>query len=141
MDMRDVPILQLSGPALDYAVAKAVGENVVVKGGEVLQPTPFGYGEVLVNGKHAGRGHGISICYQPSTAWAQGGPLIKQHEIGVVFARGYYTAEKWHASKIGGAAQTGLTPLIAAMRALVGAVQGGSSVAIPVELLEVAHDQ
>jgi len=59
--------------------------------------------------------------FSPSTNWSQGGPLIEEHEIEVkpaTFISDFDYVELWQAS-IDDVSETGPTPLIAAMKALV----------------------
>jgi hypothetical protein len=96
---------ELTGPALDWAVAKAQGLK-----GNVL-------GAIL-----AGE-------LSPSTQWHYGGPIIEREEICVLApVRGLWRSRK------NGRTQYGPTPLIAAMRCYV-ASKLGDDVEIPQELL------
>lgn len=91
----------LTGPALDWAVE--VAEKMTVSQRE----------------------------FQPSTNWAQGGPIIEREGIEL-----FRNNEKdyWFTSKTrGGAYGTGSTPLIAAMRCYV-ASKLGDEVDVPEEL-------
>ena len=101
----------LTGPALDWAVAKCEGVE-------------FTYEE------HPA--HEL-IVFQYSTDWAQGGPIIQREEIGV---RRTHEDSGWTASKHVAPAtvfEEGSTPLIAAMRCFV-ASKLGDEVEIPKEL-------
>ena len=90
-----VQVPELTGSALDWAVAKCEGID-------------------LTNG-----------CYQPSTDWSQGGPIIERERIQIT--PGYpHDEHKWVAIKYDhifdkdrDAFQGGDTPLIAAMRCYV----------------------
>ena len=102
--------------ALDWAVAKAEGRNVVYHDGSVNWPYLVGY--------------------SPSTDWSQGGPILEREGITVSKEEGLWSAyfrdhlfeedcsEHW---------QVGPTPLIAAMRCYV-ASKLGNSVEVPEEL-------
>lgn len=97
---------KLTGAALDWAVAKCEGKDHVV------------------NAPH-------KYVYEPSTNWAQGGPIIEREEISL-WTEGY-TA--WEATS-GGCQEWGSTPLIAAMRCYV-ASKLGDEVDVTSVLMEV----
>ena len=104
---------ELTGAALDWAVAKC--ENV--EPDENNRPIWFGDGDERVE-------------YNPSTDWAQGGPIIERECIGVWFTG------PWHAKYDGcepHQVQDADKPLIAAMRCYV-ASKLGDEVEIPKEL-------
>jgi len=106
---------ELTGTALDWAVAKAAEEM-------------FGFysGDFYVAGEDA--------PYHPSTNWAQGGPIIERERIAVEFVRRDEVDSAllvWSANKYGtGYDEEGFTPLIAAMRCYV-ASKLGDEVEIP----------
>ena len=106
---------ELTGTALDWAVAKAAEEM-------------FGFysGDFYVVGEDA--------PYHPSTNWAQGGPIIERERIAVEFVRRDEVDSAllvWSANKYGtGYDEEGFTPLIAAMRCYV-ASKLGDEVEIP----------
>ena len=92
---------ELTGPALDWAVE--VAEEMTVSQRE----------------------------FQPSTNWAQGGPIIEREKLSVVVQR----VDAWHASCPRYVNHGyGPTPLVAAMRCYV-ASKLGQDVNIPEELL------
>jgi hypothetical protein len=101
---------ELIGPALDWAVAKCEGVDTHVSGD----------GQDIWHGGE---------LWQPSTDWAQGGPIIEREKF-----------KLWYDLKCGWVAETrlektkGPTPLVAAMRCFVTA-RLGDSVDIPEELL------
>ena len=101
----------LTGAALDWAVAKCEGDEFVAEPG--------------VNG--------IGMEYEAtrySTDWAQGGQIIEREGISI-----YRMTPDWSAAyNPSGAAQDGPTPLIAVMRCLV-AAKLGDEVEVPDELL------
>jgi Protein of unknown function (DUF2591) len=114
---------QLSGAALDWAVAKIADKHVSLKD------------------IHWGN-------YSPSTNWAQGGPIIEREEIDLLCDVEDETGEAtngnpgWIAQKwtlplsLGQCLETsGPTPLIAAMRAYI-TRKLGEEVEIPDELLK-----
>lgn len=110
---------ELTGPALDWAVAKCEGyfdiDMAVVRNGEV-------------------RVHYFDK-WAPFTDWAQGGPIIEREGIELSMPR-LTTREKWCATRIENSAvceDHGPTPLIAAMRCFV-ASRLGDDVEIPEEL-------
>ena len=82
---------ELSGMQLDWAVAKADG-----------------YPD-----------EDISVDWNYSTDWAQGGPIIEREGIAIYL----YGNSEWNAH-LGGKESVGLTPLIAAMRCYVASKLG-----------------
>ena len=101
---------ELTGPALDWAVAKAAGLTM---------------GQVAIDGVNLG-------LYKPSRDWAQGGPIIEREWVDLHCVND----SLWEAEcpAVGGLAmQNGPTPLIAAMRCYV-ASKLGDEVDIPEEL-------
>ena len=98
---------ELTGAALDWAVAKCMGhcddETIIRR----LEPDEEGW------------------CIAYSTDWSQGGPIIEREGMGV-FKLGYVRG--WASGF-----QSGPTPLIAAMRCYV-ASKLGDEVEIPEEL-------
>jgi len=104
---------ELTGTALDWAVAKAAEEM-------------FGFysGDFYVVGEDA--------PYHPSTNWAQGGPIIERERLSVVCQQGhppFWSAGCPRAVYKG----YGPAPLVAAMRCYV-ASKLGDEVEIPEEL-------
>lgn len=97
---------ELSGAALDWAVAKAGGT------------TNIDFVWELMKGK-----------FNPSTNWAQGGKIIERERIELRDARG----DGWAADDNLRATQYGETPLVAAMRCYV-ASKLGDNIEIPEEL-------
>lgn len=105
----------LSGHALDWAVAKCEGGNIQTQNGIFLN-----------------QGDGYNY-FTPSTNWSQGGPIIEREEISIKDNGGISTYKyKWGAS-IGLYKSFGTTPLIAAMRCYV-ASKLGDEIDIPEEL-------
>ena len=105
----------LIGPVLDWAVAKCEGFS-----------------------PHAAPSLVILGSYNPSINWAQGGPIIERERITIGQGRDLI-ASIWH--PLSGVKsdwyrfkQTGLTPLVAAMRCYV-ASKLGDEVDVPEELL------
>ena len=124
-----VKISALTGTALDWLVAKC--EGMVAQG-------VYGEPELTGSGLHL---HYCDVLlshpYNPSTDWAQGGPLIQREGIGIRqygdFLESRWQADNW-AFKFVDPMATGPTPLIAAMRCLCRA-KLGDEVDIPDELL------
>jgi hypothetical protein len=109
----------LPGPALDWAVAKCEGfTDEVERSGWAWHPS----------------------WYNPSTSWAQGGPIIEREEIGIRRNAPCSDGRQWEASGSITAKGAGYrwgygpTPLIAAMRCYV-ASRLGEEVEIPDELI------
>lgn len=116
----------LTGRALDWAVASLEGATYLHTDGIVWHFTLNGRPKVL----HLGWAR--DLAYSPSTAWAQGGPLIELGRIDL-----FRSGAVWDASTGGrhpNVCQSGPTPLVAAMRCLV-ASRLGESVDIPEGLL------
>jgi hypothetical protein len=114
---------ELTGRALDWAVAKCEGVELY-SGPRDNNPA---YKANWVRRKHGG-------LYQPSTDWAQGGPIIEREGISVDRMGGAWTADI--SDSVGGYiehTESGPTPLIAAMRCYV-ASKLGDEVEIPREL-------
>jgi len=113
---------ELTGAALDWAVAKCEGYEIVrMRGNEItfLDRTEDG----ALSEKH--------INY--STDWSQGGPIIEREGINIIQS-GSWLAEM-DADRSGGVISAeGETPLIAAMRCFV-EFKLGDEVEIPQELL------
>lgn len=110
----------LTGPALDWAVAKCEGKNGVLHDDGITR--------CIVVAAPSGVYKGI---WQPTVNWAQGGPIIEREHITLRC----YTDALWDAS-IGRLdyVADGPTPLIAAMRCYV-ASKLGDTVEVPEELV------
>ena len=108
--------IELTGAALDWAVAKADGLEFVVMNGGVFIPDEDGVDD--------------PYRYRPSTAWEDGGPILDRENI-EVFRRD----EQWFAYSSLSKPQDfhGRTPLEAAMRCFV-AGHLGDEVQVPEEL-------
>jgi hypothetical protein len=120
---------ELTGAALDWAVAKADGSIPFDEDGPVCW-------------KEDGYGHASRCAWAPSTNWAQGGPIIEREGISVfcggLGATGYWNAyyadrDEWHDVDLH--KQVGPTPLVAGMRCYV-ASKLGDEVEVPDELLQ-----
>jgi hypothetical protein len=116
---------ELTGAALDWAVAKCEGPNSVAACYYDEDDLPMCRDEA----QH--------MEWQPSTNWAQGGPIIERERIDVNSKiNAGDDIDEWRAVKGIGAktkARYGPTPLIAAMRCYV-ASKLGDEVEIPEEL-------
>lgn len=126
---------ELIGPALDWAVAKCEGHEIEsLRGGAVwywLKCSLTGALEVVE-------------VFNPSTDWAQGGPIIEREGLGVSQYNNIpdRPENRWQCVKYAGGmllgnhrpiCAYGPTPLIAAMRCYV-ASKLGDEVEIPEEL-------
>jgi len=120
-------IAELSGVALDWAVAHAQGLDYEIVDGAVVT----GAKRYEANSANDYYGCEFEEVYAPSTDWAQGGPIIERE--GIETTRGgAYVEHFWKATRHSNAAY-GPTPLIAAMRCYV-ASKLGDTVNIPAEL-------
>jgi len=109
---------ELTGAALDWAVARC----------EFVGDLPF----VSIGGEL--RSKHDAWHYQPSTDWAQGGPIIEREGIELLCeSLGF----RWVAMPQKGPEWQGPTPLIAAMRCYV-ASKLGAEVDVPEELHHVS---
>lgn len=102
-------VSELEGPALDYAVAKAVGHSVTYG-----QWGPDHYGAIIPQPVHLFPDQ--TVPFKPSTDWRKGGPLIDEYNIEIMRA-GH---DVW--AKVAGlrdAACDGRTALEATCRAVV----------------------
>jgi hypothetical protein len=119
---------ELTGTALDWAVAKCEGPNSIASCYFADDDTPLYLEEA------------DEPTWQPSTNWAQGGPIIEREGICLYFNQedadweAYIVCED---KKFGGVERfecTGSTPLISAMRCYV-ASKLGEECDIPDELI------
>jgi hypothetical protein len=123
----DMKTSELTGAALDWAVLEALKPNL-------KDPKLAGIGTF---GPLFGKGYKYpslsSWKFDPSTNWAQGGPIIERERIDI-----RYTGQTWDAARQLNEYDEpdewfGSTPLIAAMRCYV-ASRLGDEVDIPEEL-------
>lgn len=135
----NIKTTELTGAALDWAVAKAVKPDS--DSGEVTQKTVVRNGEVIIECQIYGDPLSLTL-WRPSRAWAQGGPLIEQRRIvvwhGTIY-RSHDDASRDCAAKHHGMLEPeayGATYLEAACRAIV-AAKLGETVNIPDELCAV----
>ena len=105
---------ELTGAALDWAVAKCEG---------------FDY----FNHQNLARITTSAHSWNPSSNWAQGGPIIEREEISVNWANGQWQAHTVNEQDEYEQIEYGPTPLIAAMRCYV-ASKLGNTVDVPAEL-------
>jgi len=125
---------ELTGSALDWAVAKCNGDKVGICLGGYLA-----YRESIKFHPYSAKG------YSPSTDWAQGGPIIEREKISTVLAHFHWCAgtgdigEIYRSDEGNHFTGTGPTPLIAAMRCYV-ASKLGDEVDVPDELINNTKD-
>ena len=115
----------LTGPALDWAVAKCEGH---IHARRVVVDFKYRSGEDPVRWEPVLDTY-YSSAYSPSTDWAMGGPIIERE--GITVQR--VTGALWDAYCQRIHRADGPTPLIAAMRCYVASVLG-DTVEIPEEL-------
>ena len=131
---------ELTGPALDWAVAKCEGRNAVHDPMEMQDGRGFWVWEDRETGhqqttympigpRTTPKTRNSGDVYSPSTDWAQGGPIIEREKITTSDA-----LEAWAAGYNGTLSVFGPTLLIAAMRCYV-ARKLGETIDIPKELL------
>ena len=127
----------LTGSALDWAVAKCAGADVgIISPGWVVKASysVFSTRRLLCPLEEGGE------FYSPSTIWEQGGPIIERERIAVELSTLH---AGWFAVSDSGCYATpkrrvyadGPTPLIAVMRCFV-AQLAGDEVEVPDELLK-----
>ena len=119
-------VSELTGPALDWAVAEC--EGMVAQG-------VYGEPELMQDGLHL---HYCDVLlshpYSPSTDWAEGGPLIQMYEIDLkVVEEGMWQASNFF-NDLAIHRFLGYSPLEAAMRCLV-AHKLGEEVELPEKLI------
>lgn len=136
MSMIEVKTAELIGPALDWAVAKAIGASrgkyEFAVGGAPWGSWIFPDGAPFK-----------AICgkFSPSTDWSQGGPLFEKYGIGVAkffepIDGPVMVGMEWAAIWIDDSVRMdGPTALVAACRVIV-AAKLGDTVPVPAELLE-----
>ncbi|WP_371360125.1 phage protein NinX family protein [Pseudomonas sp. KT_2_4] len=129
----EVKTQDLSGAALDWAVAKAAGV-------EADYLCPFIIDEnnqpvVVLNKAKWLEDEEPMAIWSPSTDWAQGGPLIEKYKLDIG-APMENKSGPWNAATEWGHPNgyKGETPLIAACRAIVSSALG-DTVSVPKELL------
>jgi len=142
MDLVENKTSELIGPALDWAVAVAIGWKEPIFGVGLIRyfeedrylmmetPDPNESDDVT-------KPHHFNHYEQwsPRRIWSQGGPLIEQYQIDTVFdpnGKAVVMGRLWVNQRMHTA--FGPTPLIAAMRCLV-ATKLGDTVQVPSELI------
>lgn len=128
--MKRVKTADLTGPALDWAVAKALGIRTYIGRYEHTLTGPCILDADLVDMQTDGEQE-----LKHSRSWAQGGPIIERERLSTNYSG--YKGRPWYAThpNAGRKAQMdGPTPLIAAMRCFVASKLGGE-VDVPEELL------
>lgn len=129
---------ELTGAVLDWAVATSTYKTAPIKSActtrfRVLDDDGEHVGSIWITEKRT-----LTSAFAPSSNWVQGGSLIDQHGIWLSDDNDE-SPEKWIASVGGVHTQTGPTPLIAAMRALVTS-RLGDEIEVPDELAQAAAD-
>ena len=117
----------LTGAALDWAVAKCEGANVTLD--TSLKHFPilvFNGDEIDVDDFYAG--------YAPSTDWAQGGPIIERERISIRQWTNVPIVHAYMPQDDAPWASDGTSPLIAAMRCYCSS-KLGDEVDVPEELM------
>lgn len=132
MNMIKVKTAELSGSALDWAVAQIEGVKTMMlpreKGSAEKRPFAlFGSLAYEVGGADQ------EYAYAPSSCWHCGGPLIEKYQIGLA-----HIGSDWHGEPLNfwvspSHDTQGETPLIAACRAIV-ASKLGDVVQVPADL-------
>lgn len=140
MNMVQVKVSELTGAALDYAVAMCEGaEGARLHTFKILDPVPPAW---VIDWS---QGWVALVDYSPSTDWSQGGPIIEGEGIHLSQSFGgpdgsFAVPTGWLAYRYerGGVINPprfrGPTPLIAAMRCYV-ASKKGETVMVPAELV------
>jgi hypothetical protein len=121
---------ELTGAALDWAVAKADGKAPKIDCTSFRDAFIY---RVYLGWSYAYHSSGSIVEYKPSTAWAEGGPIIEREKIRLDTTWNQEDGN-WSArmDTVGGW-WPGPTPLIAAMRCYV-ASKLGDNIDIPEEL-------
>lgn len=125
--MREVQVSELSGEALDWAVAQCESLPVVYDPMGFRSGSEAGYW--IWDDAPQGKMSKVGRQYSPSTNWAQGGEIIERLEISLGSPNPIETAwcaMTWRCK----AKQEGATALIAAMRCYV-QVKLGTTIKIP----------
>lgn len=130
-NMTEVKVSELSGRALDWAVARAEGWDVKITKGDFSRNHDL---DLRCTKPRETLGYN----WKPSTVWSQGGPLFEKHNIAVCPRIEGDEGEGWlWLPGTGRHLLDGMTPLIAACRAIV-AVKFGDVVQVPAVLVESA---
>jgi hypothetical protein len=119
--------LELTGAALDWAVAKAEGKTPKIQCTSFRDAFIY---RVYLGWSYEYSSSGSIVEYRPSIDWAEGGPIIEREGISVrQVLTDFWAAEV----EAGDYAHEGPTPLIAAMRCYVES-KLGHEIEIPEEL-------
>lgn len=129
---------ELTGPALDWAVAQAEGHRVSLSRnwyqGQAEEPFSMKVSwcrDGMVDSVHWWAGQRFS----PSTDWSQGGQIIEKEQINLTFCAGFWRATRDDRPASGEhAEEDGPTVLIAAMRCFASS-RLGDEVDVPGEML------
>lgn len=119
MEMIEVKTAELTGPALDWAVAQVESKS---------------FSHIDDNGILYVAGQGGCDVWSPSTDWSQGGPLIAKRKVSIAYHNGPDCTPMACLSGTHPAFECGETVLIAACRAIVAAKLGGA-VQVPAALI------
>lgn len=135
--MTKIKTSELTGPALDWAVAKCEGRVPKIEA-TVSYPNNRHY-KVYVDVRYDSNGNECPVPYSPSTNWSQGGPIIDREDItwsmNMSPEHGDETRFCAFSYRAGSSkAQNGPTKLIAAMRCYC-ASRLGDEVDVPEELV------
>ncbi len=122
--MIEVKTTELEGATLDWAVAVAIGHKPRT-GGKCAYPVEIEDWNKPDTQVNAAR-------FEPSTDWAQGGPLIEKYRIEPHPYNGIIGGKLCKAWKVGSQSHTGL--LVAACRSIV-VRELGDVVGVPAELM------
>ena len=123
--MTTIKTSELTGTALDWAVAKCEGGTDFMHDGISMHFVLHGMTKVLATG------WAPSMSYTPSTNWMQGGSIIEREGISI---NSHLDGHEWFARDYWGAnEQAAETPLVAAMRCYV-TNKLGDNVDVPDEL-------
>ncbi|BCP56311.1 hypothetical protein K32_49280 [Kaistia sp. 32K] len=142
--MTEVKVAELSGKALDWAVAQADGRCLHERIRIVRYNDDSDY--ICEDCGKDTYMEPIRQTWKPSTDWSQGGPLIEKHNIQTSYnGNGFHrstTGKHWcaYVCKPHGperASGSGPTPLIAACRAIV-AAKFVDTISVPAELITPA---
>lgn len=120
-----VKINELTGHALDWAVAKCEGENAELNRDEIVTWKTVAFEE-------------YRLVWNPSTNWAQGGVIIERECIELTKGYGIWGAQIRNGEYGEWCEYEGSTPLVASMRCYV-ASKLGDEVDIPDDVFKQEH--
>jgi hypothetical protein len=119
--------LELTGAALDWAVAKAEGKTPKIQCTSFRDAFIY---RVYLGWSYEHSSSGSIVEYRPSTDWAQGGPIIEREFIELTCTDEWKAFMRFQSNPCD---EDGPTPLIAAMRCYVES-KLGHEIEIPEEL-------